>query len=59
MRNEACPYRVQHYVPADFPQVGVTVHELGAEAALQHMAASLVSSIEPLRVNAVQLSHYD
>lgn len=46
-------------VPADFPKVAVPVHELGAETPLQHMAAPLMSPIEPLRVHTVQLSHCD
>ena len=42
VRDETSPYRIKHYVATDFPKVGVSVHELGAESALQHMAAPLV-----------------
>jgi hypothetical protein len=57
MRDETSPHRIEHNVATDFPQVGVSIHELGGESTLQHMAASLVSPIESLRVDAVEVPH--
>jgi hypothetical protein len=59
MRDETRPYRVQHDVTADLTQVGITVHELRPEPTLEHMATSLVSPVESLRVHPVEVSHRD
>src|SRR5581483_1389187 len=49
--------RVEHDVPTDLLQVSLSVHELSAIPPLEDVTGTLVPSIEPLCVHAVQLSH--
>jgi hypothetical protein len=57
MLGQARPHRVEHDVPANLVQVRMAVHQLSAIAAPEDMSRSLMSPIESLRVDAVQLAH--
>jgi hypothetical protein len=49
--------RVKHDIPAELQKVGVSLDQNGLEPALKNMAHSIVSTIETLGVDTVQMSH--
>jgi hypothetical protein len=55
--DETGPNRIENDVAAHFPQIGISIDHLGAETPLKHMTAPLMSAIESLRVDAVQVAH--
>ena len=50
-------HRVKYHVAAQFEEIGIAIDQDRLEATLQHVTDPAVATVEPLRVDTVELAH--
>jgi len=55
--HHPCSHRIENHVARQLQQVGVLLHQDRLVSSLKDMAGALVDAIEPLGIDAVELTH--